>query len=126
VNFTINTTLQPGQNETGVYSAASGTTGFFVGTVNFRIPLSANLPGANVTFIPFGGTTTTACPGPGIAAPGQLCVYEGGGVGYTFYGIVNPATNLLGASRWGFTIFFTGTTTTCWTLGSWTVAAPDP
>jgi hypothetical protein len=127
VNFTINTTLQPGQNETGIYSAWGGGSGTYMGTeANFRIPLSAALPMGNVTFIPVGGTTTTACPGPSMAAPGQLCVYEEGGGGATFGQIYNPyiTGGGPGASRWGFGIYFSVTAASAWSYGTWTVGAP--
>ncbi len=127
VNYTVNTTLRPGENETGVYSVWGGGAGSYMGTsVSFRIPLSANLPSANVTFIAVGGTVTAACPGPGWAAPGHLCVYEMGQGGRTFSQIYNPyhLGGGVGASQWGFGIYFSVTAATAWSYGTWTVGAP--
>jgi hypothetical protein len=124
-NFTVNTTLLPGQNESGEYSAWGGGIGsYLASTVNYRVPLGADLPAGNVTFIAEGGSYTTGCPGPGYAHTGQLCVYEAQDGGRSGSRIFNPTTGLNGASQWGFSIWFTATAASSWSYGSWTVGAP--
>ena len=124
-DYTINTTLQSGQNETGLYSAwGGGASSYFASNVNFRIPLAADLPAAKVAFIAQGSPYTVDCPGPGQARAGFLCVYELTFGLRTFGGLFNPTTGLDGASRYGFSIYFTATAGSSWSYGQWTVAAP--
>ncbi len=124
-NYTINTTLEHGQTESGAYSAWGGGSGtYFASLVNFRIPLEADLPSGNTTFIPAGGAYTTNCAGPGEALPGQLCIYQVYNSSSSFLGIINPVSALYGASSLGFSVFFEATATQSWSYGSWTVAAP--
>jgi hypothetical protein len=124
-SYTINTRLQHGQNETGIYSAYGGGSGSeFASTVNFRIPLNVDLPVANTSFLAAGAAYTANCPGPGLAATGHLCVYETYGAFRTFSGIVDTTNVFVGASRWGFSISFSATSTDSWSYGEWTVTAP--
>lgn len=123
-NYTVNSTLRPGQNESGVYSTWGGGTGSYFGPeVNFRLPLSAALPSVNVTFIPR-GVYTTNCPGPGMAHQGNLCVYQVVNSSSFYRGIFDPSTGFLGASKLGWSIWFSSTGATCFSYGEWTVAAP--
>ena len=78
-NYTIQTTLQSGQTETGVY-AVLGEVGsqYFGGAFDYRVPLAAPLDLFHVVFNANGGTSAH-CPGPGSAVAGDLCVYEAEG-----------------------------------------------
>jgi hypothetical protein len=124
VNFTVNTTLASGEVETGVY-AAWGSGSYFADTVNFRIPLASDLPNTNVQFIASGSVPTPQCQGPGQAQAGYLCVYEGPNGNSDVGGIFDPTTGLGGASRWGFSVYFTVPVPGgAWSYGQWTVRAP--
>jgi hypothetical protein len=125
-SYTTATVLQPGQNESGGYSAWGGGTDAYIGTqVNYRIPLSTSLPAANVTFIAYGASATTNCTGPGQALPGHLCVYEIGNGSTIFGEIYNPAAgNDVSVPPTGFGIYFVSTYTSSWSYGTWTVSAP--
>ncbi len=122
----VSSELQSGQNETGLYSVTGGPAGVYMGdAVNFRIPLESDLPSANVSFIPNSTSYTTACPGPGEALRGQLCVYQTLNQSTTFEGIVNPYAALPGASKYGFEVYcYAGSSTYSFSYGTWTVTAP--
>ena len=73
------TVLAPEQTESGVWGGAyeiqEGRNRYRL-TASFPIPLPASLPSSAVGYIPKGSMPTLACPGPGQAAPGVLCLYE--------------------------------------------------
>lgn len=73
-------TLAPGQTETGVWSASTVAHGAphvgYLITASFPIPLPAALAEGSVGYVSAGLKDSTACPGPGQAAPGFLCLYE--------------------------------------------------
>jgi len=122
-NFTVDTVLQSGEVETGVY-AAWGSGDYFGDSVNFRIPLATDLSAANRQFIPNGGPFTPECPGPGQAQAGFLCVYEYFNGNRVYGSIYNPANGANGVSRWGFSIYFTTVGAGgAWSYGEWTVRA---
>lgn len=131
-SYTTNSVLQSGQTETGLFSAMGGNaTGYFGDTINFRIPLSVDLPSSNATYITYGGTYTVSCPGPDHALPGHLCVYEENELnrlapGSLFYAgpILNPWYGGTNVSRWGFAVYYIGTASASFAYGTWTVAAP--
>jgi hypothetical protein len=98
------TVLPSGATETGSYDAAGTAT--VVGdlasaSISFSIPLAT----APTPTIVTPGTTTAACPGSvtaPAAAPGQLCVYEGGGENVGEIGTYDPVNgDGGGASEYG-------------------------
>ncbi len=126
-SYTVGTVLEHGQNETGVYSAFGGNGSLYLGdNIEFRIPLTSDLPSQNTTFIAAGGAYTTSCPGPGQALPGQLCVYEtlDSGLFSPTGQIMDPSSYAPGASRWGFAVTFYAAASGSFSYGTWTVAAP--
>ena len=123
-DFTTNTTLLSGQNETGIYSAWGGGVGsYFASNVNFRVPLAVDLPPTNMQFIT-GAAYTAQCPSPGNATAGFLCVYESFNGNRMGGSIFKPTDGQDGVSRWGFSIYFTATAASSWSYGEWTVTAP--
>lgn len=126
-DFTITTTLKSGQNETGDYAAfgsANGTTTNMAADVNFRIPLSKGLPIANLTLIYAGSPYSIACPGPGRAAAGHLCVYETSGGGRALVAAPYDPAGPGGEVEYGFILFFSVEAASGYSYGSWTVTAP--
>lgn len=84
-------------------------------------------------FVPVGGTPPSQCPGnvtTPAAAPGHLCVYEGGQTASGASAIVDPSTAgaTPGATRWGFGVLVpaSGTSGTFDfdSHGTWAVTAP--
>jgi hypothetical protein len=75
----IPTVLGPEQTESGVWHGAyeiqEGRNRYRL-TASFPIPLPQSLTTGSVGYIPKGSPPTMACPGPGQAAPGMLCLYE--------------------------------------------------
>ena len=73
------TVLAPNQTESGVwaggYEINEGRVRYRL-TVSFPIPLVAPKPEGSVGYIAKGAPPTAACPGPGRAASGVLCLYE--------------------------------------------------
>jgi hypothetical protein len=130
--YTSSSVLHSGQSETGLFSAWGGNgTGWFGDTISFRIPLSADLPSANASFLVVGGGYSSNCTGPGHALPGHLCVYEQAAFdrlapGSLFYfgPLINPYDGSSNVSQWGFGLYFVGTAEASYSYGTWTVAAP--
>jgi hypothetical protein len=123
-DFTIATTLQPGQTEVGVYSAwGQDATGEISDTVNFRVPLPADLPTGHQVFVPQGTTSATHCPGIGHANSGYLCIYEDDHVGATEVGAFDPSNGHDDISKLGFGVNFVfATASGGWSYGSWAVS----
>ena len=75
-----------------------------------------------------GTAPTEACPGPGIAAPGYLCVYERLGEFRKPDGSISPVSTELGhagSNAYGFIVFLDGEDEKLsYSYGSWTVTAP--
>ena len=71
--------LAPEQTESGVWGGAyeiqEGRTRYRL-TASFPIPLPLSLQTGAVGYVPKGSPPTMACPGPGRAALGMLCLYE--------------------------------------------------
>jgi hypothetical protein len=123
-DFTVATTLQSGQLETGVYAAWGGGTGpYFSDTINFRVPLPGPLAAANRQFIAQGGAVTAQCAGPGQAQAGFLCVYERVQGSRTFNSIFKPSDGLNGVDATGFSIYFNSTAALSFSYGVWAVRA---
>jgi len=67
-DLTVDTPLQGGQTETGVYSATGNVSGGFSAfAIEFRPPLPADIDVANAEYNT-GGATDSNCQGPGQAA----------------------------------------------------------
>jgi hypothetical protein len=120
-DFTIATTLQSGQTETGTYAVTEYTTSaLMLEAVNFRVPLPAGTD--KIEFRNF--TASANCPGPGKAAHGYLCIYKFSGsatfdhVDDLFAGRTDQA------SATGFVLEFTADSTGSWSEGTWAVTAP--
>jgi hypothetical protein len=121
-------TLPSGQTEHGVFSAfgqGAAAGGYFSNSVTFPVPLTADLPQANVVFVPSGTLSATHCPGAGQADPGYLCVYEAASSNRTgAANIFNPITALNGASKFGFGLFFAfAAAGGAFSYGEWAVTA---
>jgi hypothetical protein len=123
-DFTVDTTLQPGQTETGLYSVWGVGGGYMGDAVSFRVPLSADILAANVHFLAY-NAPTASCPGVGSAAAGHLCVYERSGGARALGNVYSPITgNSTTVSKLGFGIYFDSTGTGgAWSYGSWAVTA---
>ena len=133
-DFTLATRLPSGQTETGIYSAwGGGELNYVEDSVNFRIPLSAAIPAANVHYDDDGGADPHAsCPGTALAPaadPGHLCLYESNRGNVTYESIFRPDTGEDGAAALGFSIYFTAGAgesgdASAWSYGTWAVTAP--
>jgi hypothetical protein len=107
------TPLQSGETISGDWGAgfeAAGAGDGYRAVANFPIPLVAGLDAAHRIYVPVAPVAN--CPGPGQAAPGFLCVYQG------FIQNANTPTNGNifnpevpggpgGTGRFGFSIFLT-------------------
>jgi hypothetical protein len=128
-SFTADTTLASGKTETGQY-ATWGIGGGYLGTsVDFRIPLGADIPAANVHYVPYTASTLpTGCPARGQASPGYLCVYEQNAGGTNFaelYASENGSVKNNVPGRDGFQLYYNTTGTTgAWAYGQWVVTEP--
>jgi hypothetical protein len=124
-DFTVTSTLQAGQTETGVYAAwgqGSAAGGYLADGVNFRVPLPADLPTNHDVFVPQGTTSATHCPGKGQAESGYLCIYEVAQGNSTEVNAFDPTTGGNAISALGFNIYFTfDAAGAAWSYGEWAV-----
>jgi hypothetical protein len=117
-DFTIATTLQPGQTESGSY-AVTGNTLPLLEAVNFRVPLAGTT--TNIEFR--NGAISANCPGPRQAARGFLCIYKFSGSA-TFVDASDMFTGVSNqAGPTGFVLDFSATSAT-WSVGTWAITAP--
>ena len=124
----VGSTLPSGRTESGVYAAwarASAGAGFMSDSVNFPVPLGADLPAGNVVFVFAPATSDTHCSGLGHADAGYLCVYETHASNRGLDSELNPVSGDGGASKYGFSVeFIWPSDGEAWSYGSWTVTAP--
>jgi hypothetical protein len=126
------TTLATGRTLTGQYVAtgtASASGEYFASPVSFQFPLSAITSAPNANFIPFGGSSTTNCPGTGAnpqAATGNFCVYEKLSLNTTFYCFLDLGANSCGqAGVNGSSVWFTSAAAgNLYSAGTWAVTGP--
>ena len=122
--FDANATLPSGQTLTGGWGIAGGASQNAVDSIQF-VPRLPTGPGAGAVHRVASGASTAACPGPGQAAPGNLCVYEVAGADASFQGIANPATHSdPGAARDGALIYYVTSAPDGNFHGTWAVTAP--
>jgi hypothetical protein len=136
-------TLPAGETETGAYSITSETgagvyPGFAITTISFPIPLSEALGASNAIYIKAEGTqppapdecqdtehSGAASVGNPEAAPGFLCVFEGGNVAMaTEMFFFEPSGGAEGTGVSGATLFQEPTAAEARAGGSWAVTAP--
>lgn len=129
-NLTSQTVLPSGESESGVYAVGGGNQ-YTGGTLNsteswmgvgitYTQPLSAAIPNTNVIWL--GAGANSNCPGPGQAARGYLCLYNGENNDVSFFGAADgvlPAGEAYGAVVW-----FHPTDVGAYAAGEWTVTAP--
>jgi hypothetical protein len=120
-DFSASTTLATGTTETGQWAAYApiGNGGYIGSAQTFRLPLASTPASASAHYIANAAAYSAACPGPGQAASGQLCVYEvsrdhatpGAGVGFSaIYADDGTASPSGRAARDGFQLYFTTST----------------
>jgi hypothetical protein len=121
---TIAGNLAPGKTITGIFGASSGaSTQYGTSALEFEPRLAEALPDANAHYLTTASPFTADCPAINQAAPGHLCVYEGGNQSMAFVGFYDPFGPNPGISRDG-TILYLNTATSGHVRGSWAVTAP--
>jgi hypothetical protein len=123
------TTLPSGKTETGAIEidVTAPTTAVVVGSgsISFPTPLAST---PTPTYVPSGSTTAncTGSVGAPSAAPGYLCLYEGGHADLGGVNIVDPRNGGGGASPYGAGVWISsgGTAATAFVDGTWAVTAP--
>jgi len=116
---------QPGDTVVGAFGAAGDGT-FLVHAATFATPLTKGVPQARVHYVRPQAGSTLDCPGVFEASPGHLCIYATWENNATFNGIGridNPNLNS-GASRHGFTILWTGNSSSANVRGNWAYTVP--
>jgi hypothetical protein len=116
-----------GKTETGVYSfVGTDGTGFTGTTIAFDQMLPTPIAEGNAHYVT---SPTLACPGPGQAAAGHLCVYEEFLGGSSFFDIFSPtdsSTTAEDAARQGAMIVFQISAATPNGRGTWAVRPAAP
>ena len=119
-DFTASSTLRPGETLTGVWAIAGGVSASAPDAIPFAPQLPTSLSaGAVHRLAP--STTSADCPGPGLAAAGNLCVYERASANAAFNTIADPATGDNGANRRGAVIEYTTSASNGYADGTWAV-----
>jgi hypothetical protein len=125
-DLTASSTLAPGQTESGIFGANANVEGGFGSTaIQFRPLLATGVSEGSLHYVPMKGSDPN-CPGPGQAARGHLCLYEGVNSNMSFLGFYNPKASIAhSADGTGVVAFFTDTTGTMnHVRGTWSVTAP--
>jgi hypothetical protein len=124
-DLAANSTLRSGETLTGIWSVAgpAGVSGM-VDTFQFVPQLPTDLGAGAVHRLAL-ASTSAACPGPGLATAGNLCVYELAIQGSpTFNFIGNPGSGT-GADQRGAEITYNANASSAsFAEGSWAVTAP--
>lgn len=115
--------LRSGETLTGLWAITGGTAGNASDAIQFVPQLPTNL-GAGAVHRLAPGATSAACPAPGQAAAGNLCVYERAGANAAFNTIYDSASGGNGANRRGAVIAYTTSASNGNTDGTWAVTAP--
>lgn len=117
---------RPGQTIVGAFGAAGDGT-FLVHAATFTTPLEASIPQSNVHYVLPEAGPTTDCPGVFQAVAGHLCIYATWENSVAFNGIGRINNDFLnnGASRYGFTILWTGQSSSANVRGNWAYTVPQ-
>ena len=117
---------QPGQTLVGAFGAAGDGT-FLVHAASFDPPLESGISQSKIHYVRPDAGATTECPGVFQAKPGHLCIYAAWERNAAFNGIGRINNDLLnsGASRYGFTILWTGTSSSANVRGNWAYTVPS-
>ena len=126
--------LASGQTITGAWSIngfpATAGGQYLWAAVSFPLSLASSPAAPNENFIPFGGPSTTSCPGTVSypqAAAGQLCVYASGSCGNAQFSCLfsTRGAGCSNADLSGFGIYMLSTVAgQSYCYGSWAVTAP--
>lgn len=116
---------QPGQTLAGAFGAAGDGT-FLVHAASFNPPLETGISQSNIHYVLPDAGPTSQCPGVFQAAAGHLCIYATWERNVSFNGIGRINNELLnsGASRHGFTILWTGSSSSANVRGNWAFTVP--
>jgi len=116
---------QPGQTHVGAFGAAGDGT-FLVHAATFSTPLPQGVPQSNIHYVLPAAGPTSQCPGVFEAKPGHLCIYATWEHNVAFNGVgrINNEYLNSGVSRYGFTISWTGTSSSANVRGSWAYTVP--
>lgn len=116
---------EPGQTLVGGFGAAGDGT-FLIHAVSFNPPLRSGIPQSRIHYLLADAGPTAECPGVFQAAAGHLCIYATWERNVAFNGIgrINNALVNSGASRYGFTILWTGTSSSANVRGNWAYTVP--
>ena len=121
-SFNASSSLASGETLTGVWAVAGGTGGNAPDAIQFAPQLPTALAASAVHRLA-PGATSAACPGPGQAAAGQLCVYERASTSASFNAISNPGFGS-GASQRGAVIQYSTSAPNGYADGTWAVTSP--
>jgi hypothetical protein len=125
-DLTVSSTLAPGRTESGIFAANANVEGGYGSTaIEFRPLLATGVAEGNLHYIPQ-KAADPSCPGPGEAARGHLCLYEGVNSGMVFLGFYSPkASTSHNADATGVVAFFTDSGgIQKHVRGTWSVTAP--
>lgn len=116
---------QSGQTLVGAFGAAGDGT-FLVHAASFDPPLQTGIPQSRIHYVLPEAGNTAECPGVFQSTAGHLCIYATWERNVAFSGIGRINNDLLnsGASRHGFTILWTGSSSSANVRGNWAYTVP--
>jgi len=124
-SFFMPSEAQQGQTLVGAFGAAGDGT-FLVHAATFNPPLESGIPQSKIHYVLPDAGTIAECPGVFQATAGHLCIYAAWERNVSFNGIGRINNDMLnsGASRHGFTILWTGSSSSANVRGNWAYTVP--
>jgi hypothetical protein len=119
-------TLGSGATMIGYFTAggSDGTSGYIGEGITFPKRLPSGFNQNHVKYLTSGASYTTRCPGPGHAARGWMCFYEGQRNGVDLCCIYNQHYDDPAVAPYGVRIYWNVNATSSYVDGQWVVRAP--
>jgi hypothetical protein len=119
-------TLSSGATMIGYFAAggSDGSSGYIGEGITFPKRLPSTFNQSHVKYLVNGASYTSKCPGPGKAAKGWMCFYEGQSYGVDLCCIYNQHYDSLAVAPYGTRIYWNVTGSGNYADGQWVVRAP--
>ncbi len=118
-------TLGSGATMVGYFAAGSGASSWLADSITFPKKLPSSFNQNHVQYLTTGSSYTTRCPGPGRAAKGWMCFYEGQSSNATLCCIYNQHYDDPAVAPYGTRIYWSSDSSSdSYADGQWVVRAP--
>ena len=118
-------TLASGASMVGYFAAGSGESSWLADSITFPKKLPSSFNQSHVKYLTSGSSYTTKCPGPGKAAKGWMCFYEGQSSNASLCCIYNQHYDDPAVAPYGARIYWSSDAgSSSYADGQWVVRAP--